>query len=374
MMTKVLHLINGEHYAGAERVQDLLALRLPAEGFDCGFACLKPQLFETHRRSQQTPLHVLPMRSRFDLNAAQQLARLLARDGYQVLHAHTVRAALVARLSTRWHPLPIVQHIHSPTREETNQGWRNRLNSFIEERWGWPGVQRLIAVSSSLGQYLQNLGVAPPKIAIVPNGVPILTTHCQWEAPHEGGEWTLGVVALFRPRKGLEVLLNALAHLRAQGRPVRLLAVGGFESPEHERRVREQVDALGLACAVEWTGFTTDVGAHLRRMHLFVVPSLFGEGLPMVLIEAMAAGVPVIASRVQGIPEVLGGDPMAGLTVTPGDVEDLVRAITRVISGHIDARTLAQAGHARQREHYSDESMARGVASVYRDLLTTTSP
>ena len=93
---------------------------------------------------------------------------------------------------------------------------------------------------------------------------------------------------------------------------------------------------------ITWTGFTRDVAAELRQMDLLVLPSLFGEGLPMVVLEAMAAGVPVVATRVAGIPEAIrhGRD---GVLVTPGDPEDLARAIADVVGGQYDWSALRRA-------------------------------
>ncbi|HEY6564281.1 MAG TPA: glycosyltransferase family 1 protein, partial [Pirellulaceae bacterium] len=92
---RVLHLINGEHYSGAERVQDLLGLRLPSEGFDVGFACVKPDRFPGQRLSRNCPLYLTPMSSRGSLAPVGELTRIVRGEGYQLLHAHTPRTALL---------------------------------------------------------------------------------------------------------------------------------------------------------------------------------------------------------------------------------------------------------------------------------------
>ncbi|KAF7962372.1 hypothetical protein AWV80_22645 [Cupriavidus sp. UYMU48A] len=107
----------------------------------------------------------------------------------------------------------------------------------------------------------------------------------------------IGTVALFRQRKGLEVLLQALALLREKGQSVRLLAVGAFETTQYEKHIREVTAKLNLDDAITWAGFTLDVATEFKKMDVFVLPSLFGEGLPMVVIEAMALGLPVVATR-----------------------------------------------------------------------------
>jgi len=113
---------------------------------------------------------------------------------------------------------------------------------------------------------------------------------------------------------------------------------------------------------------TRDVTEELRQMDLLVLPSLFGEGLPMVVLEAMAAGVPVVATRVAGIPEAIrhGRD---GVLAAPGNAEELARAIADVIGGHYDWSALRKSAFARHAQHFSDRAMAAGVAAVYRELL-----
>ncbi len=130
-MSKVLHLINGEFYAGAERVQDLLALHLPQFGYECGFACLKPVAFPEMRRAQTAPLHLLPMASRVDLSQVWRIARLLKRDGYRLLHTHTARTALMGRWAATLARVPMVHHVHSPTSRDTEHAFRNWANALV---------------------------------------------------------------------------------------------------------------------------------------------------------------------------------------------------------------------------------------------------
>lgn len=361
---RVLHLINGEHYSGAERVQDLLALRLPDEGFDVTFACVKPGRFAEARRSQQSPLLDVPMRSRIDLSCVSRLARLLRADGFQLLHTHTPRTALVGGLAAARAGVPMIYHLHSPTARDTTHRLRNWLNA-ASERLSWRRACRIIAVSHSLGQYAIQRGFPRERIAVVPNGVPTTELPRRFDPQ---GTWTLGTVALFRPRKGIEVLIDALALLRIQQRPARLLAVGGFETPEYEAEIRDRIRCHQVDDLIEWTGFTRNVAAELARMDLFILPSLFGEGLPMVVLEAMASGVPVIASRVEGVPEAVR-DGLDGLLAEPGNATDLAKQISRVMDGQDEWNHLRQSAFERQRTTFSDESMAAGVAAVYREVL-----
>jgi glycosyltransferase involved in cell wall biosynthesis len=364
-VARVLHVINGEHYAGAERVQDLLAQCLPEFGFEVAFACVKPGQFAQLRQSQNARLYNLPMRNRLDFGVAGKIARLVRNEQYSLIHCHSVRTALVGSLAAKLAGVPMVYHVHSPASRDTTRLWMNRLNNLVE-RLSLSRASRLIAVSESLKEHMVRQGFDPSRITVVHNGVPAL-----YEVPFRlppSGQWTFGTAALFRPRKGIEVLLNSLAILRKQGLPVRLRAVGKFESAQYERKIHALADHLGLKDIIEWTGFTGDVTAELLKMDLFVLPSLFGEGLPMVLLEAMAAGVPAVATDVEGVWETIqhGQD---GLIVPAGDPKALAQALTDVIEGKYDWSALRDRAIKRQAQSFSHYSMAEGVAEVYRQVL-----
>jgi glycosyltransferase involved in cell wall biosynthesis len=209
-------------------------------------------------------------------------------------------------------------------------------------------------------------GIRAERIVCVPNGVPATNNRAERRPPT--GTWTLGAVALFRPRKGIEVLLEALSVLRSRNVNVRLRAVGGFESSLYKADVFGLAERLDLAEAIDWIGFTRNVNRELAKINLFVLPSLFGEGLPMVVLEAMAAGVPVVASRVEGVPEAVVHRE-SGLLVDPGSVSQLARSIEEAVDGGIDYGALSRGARARHADLFSDTTMAAGVAAVYRDVL-----
>jgi len=200
----------------------------------------------------------------------------------------------------------------------------------------------------------------------VPNAVPVRGQLPERPLPKE--PWTIGICALFRPRKGIDVLIRALAKLKADGVKVKLRAVGYFHEPQYEIQLKRLVSELGLQQIVEWHGFSANVYDELARMDLFVLPSLFGEGLPLAILEAMAAGVPVVSTAVEGTPEAVR-DGIDGVIVPPGDVNALAGGLKRVIRGELDWRALRVSAHRRQEEFYSDTELARRVASIYQQVL-----
>lgn len=363
--TSVLHIVNGEFYAGAERVQDLLALRLPEFGYQVIFSCLKNGLFCEKRKAKEATLHRFTMRSKLDLWIAFGIARLARQNGCCLIHTHTARGALVGQLVARLSGLPMVHHVHSPTMVDTETAWRNIRNSMAE-RLSLAHAARLISVSQQLQTYLHVRGFEIDRTRTVWNGVPMRE---MMRRPYRAGEpLVIGTVALFRPRKGIETLLQAMARLVQSGQDIHLHAVGPFERAPYRDSVLHLAGELGISDRIRWTGFTEDPAEEYRHMHVFVLPSLFGEGLPMAVLEAMSAGLPIVCTRVEGISEVIR-DGRDGLLVHPGNIDDLADALRGLVTGEIDGARLGDSGWLRQREVFSDVAMAKGVAAVYREVI-----
>lgn len=362
--TRVLHVINGEHYSGAERVQDLLASGLPTFGYDVAFACVKPGSFEQRRQAQSVPLEKVSMRGKFDLTAAKRLARVFKELDCQFLHAHTPRSLLVASGAAKLLGCPLVYHVHSPVGRDSKRAWANRLNTWLETRC-LQKASRLICVSDSLRDYMRGLGHTDDRLRVVHNGVPVAGMEASLDNVRPF--WKIGMVALFRPRKGLEVLLEALHKLSEQNMPVKLQCIGAFESPEYELEILELAARLNVGHLIEWTGFASDVSARLKQLQMLALPSLFGEGLPMVVLEAMAVGLPVVASKVEGVPEAVR-DGQEGLLFEPGNAAELASQLRQLVTNKALWHELSYAGWQRQRDSFSDHSMAAGVAAVYDEL------
>jgi len=373
-LVKCLHIINGEHYSGAERVQDLLGLSMDRFGYEVHFAALKDGKFDQNRRST-CPFHLEKMHGRWDFSITKRLGQWVRKEGFKVLHAHTPRTLMVASSVAKRTGTPVVYHVHSPVGRDSTRWLQNWINLFVEKR-SLRHVNKMIAVSDSIGQYMGELGYGPDRLIVVPNGVPIvddamLTSSRSENDFHSPWKYTLGTVALFRPRKGTEVLLDSVAELSATGLDVGLLAVGGFETPEYEAMLKAKVEKLGIQQRVHWTGFTRQVNGYFPKMDLFVLPSLFGEGLPMVVLESMAMGIPVVASRVEGIEQAIRQNVDGEISI-PGDSHDLAQRIARLVSGDVvDLAAMGKAARQRQQETFSDVSMCQATAAVYDQILGT---
>jgi glycosyltransferase involved in cell wall biosynthesis len=362
----VLHIINGEHYAGAERVQDLLGQQLPNFGYRPAFACLKPGQFAAMRKDSDAPLYDVAMNRRTDFSPIKRLSAIVRSEGCRIIHTHTARSALVGAAVSWRTGVPMVHHVHSLTSCDTAHRFRNWMNC-LAERIVLRRAKAIIAVSEAVGRYVREQGFG---VHVVPNGVPARKAVPPRDVRER--DWTIGMIALFRPRKGLEVLFEALAELRARGLPVRLRAVGSFETPDSERQIQRLASQLLLDSAIDWAGFARDIDGEMAHMDLFVLPSLFGEGLPMVVLEAMSAGLPVVASAVSGVPEAIR-DGVEGLLVEPSRPTALADAIARFVTGDVSWQSLSSAALLRHAECFSEVRMAVEVARVYDGVMSPAS-
>jgi glycosyltransferase involved in cell wall biosynthesis len=174
----------------------------------------------------------------------------------------------------------------------------------------------------------------------------------------------VGVVCVLRPEKNLGQLLEAFARVRRRRVHLRLLIVGGGPEEATLRALARQLSLSEVCCLLP---STPDVGSALRSIDIFVHPSL-SEGLPNAVMEAMASGCAVIASRVGGTPELIE-DGVSGRLVNPGDLDDLIAALGALIDDPASRARLAAAGTARIAREFSLRSSALRLEQIYESYL-----
>ena len=365
---RVLHVVNGEYYAGAERVQDLLAQHLPETGCDVGFACVKADQFPLQRQCQDVPLEQTARSYPWSAAAGGDIARIIREHPYDIVHSHTPRSAWAAARAAKVTGVPLVHTIHDVSLGQPANWARKVVDRYTISQLR--NAEFVTAVSPSTLDLAQRLRLGQRR-RMIRNGVPAARPGFHRTAPGQsnaGRQWNLGTVALIRPCKGVEVLIRAVATLRRRGCPATATVVGTFDSQQYQRQIMDLVQRLDVAELIDFAGFSSDVPAHLEKFDLFVMPSVGPEGLPMVLLESMAHGLPTVGSDVSGIGDVVrpGVD---GLLFPPGDDEALADAIETFISGEIDWKSMSDAARDRHAEEFSAQRMAMEFAQVYRELL-----
>jgi glycosyltransferase involved in cell wall biosynthesis len=362
MALKILHVDPERAWGGGEEQVIELTTYLSRAGHRSEVAC--DAAGELCRRLQEQKLPWLPLRVRSDgdLLAAWRLRHLVRAARYDLVHFHTARAHALApwlhgiqvkRVVTRRMDYPVKKSI-----------WSRLLYTR--------SVDAVIAISMGVQTALQAGAVPAEHMRLIPSGVdmnrfssaPQTREQLRLRYGFSEHEIVILSVGALVERKGHLTLLSAVRHLRNQGTQLRYLVCG--DGPLRTALASE-AHKLGVAENVVFAGFCDDIPAHLAAVDLFVhIPRW--EGLGVAVIEALAAGLPVVASGVGGIPELIK-DGVTGLLVPPQDSVAVARALQRLINDPGYARTLGQTGQTLVRSKFDIKAMARANEALYYELL-----
>lgn len=295
------------------------------------------------------------------LRPAVKLYGALGRIRPAIVHTNSTKMHLLAGATARTRGLPVVWHMRDLLTEDGARRWLER------------GVRRVqpevIAISEAVAAQFEGMDC---RVHVIPNGIPLQRFE-PGDAP-EGLAEQLGlsgdgpvvtIVGRLTPWKGHRVLLRAWPEVIARVPEARLLVVGevAFWEERYEGELRALAEELGVAESVRWAGYREDVPDLLRLSDLLVLPS-FDEPFGRVVIEAMAVGLPVVATDGGGVPEIVE-DGETGLLVPAGEPGALAEAIVAVLKEPALARQMGEAGRRRAVERFDVRRVARQVMEVY---------
>ncbi len=312
-------------------------------------------------------LFPLRLRKPHQVGAALRFARILREHRIQILHSHLFYSSLFASPIGWLCRVPVI--LETPhVREHWRQSWLK--SRFVVDRLAGRFVDYYIAVSKANARYLvEEKRLPQSKVVVIQNGcdvgrfdakrpVPAWLYESLHIAPTDP---VLIVMGRLEPQKGHRVLLEALPAVRREFPQVRLVCLGeGVLRDELEKQTR----TLGLEDTVRFVGFQHNVSDWLTLADLTVLPSYY-EGLPLAAIESLAAGRPVVATAVDGTPEVVV-DGKTGLTVPPGDSARLAEAICQLLRDRELRRRLAEAGRQWVLKRFSQERQVKQTRDFYR--------
>ncbi len=363
----ILYFSNSLVRAGAEEHILTLLHGLDRQLFRAHFVCM-PEVAEQVRRDVPGDVQLTALRLRHPrhVGAALRLGRLLKAEQIDILHAHLFYASVFAAPIGRLCRVPVM--IETPhLREHWRHGWLK--GRFFVDRLVGRLVDRYIAVSEANARYLVGQkGLPVNKIVTIRNGCDVTRFAAHRPAPI-GLRETLGfrpedpvlvVLARLEPQKGHRVLLDALPTVLQQFASTRLVCVG---EGSLRRELQTQAHALGVSEAVRFVGYQANVADWLALADISVLPSLY-EGLPLAVLESLCAGRPVVATAVDGTPEVVV-DGRTGLTVEPGEAAALADAICRLLRDPDERRRLAHAGRAWVEERFDQRRQVRETQDLY---------
>ena len=327
-----------------------------------------PNAFVAAARAAGIEVEVIRERFRFDTRVVGQLQRIAALRAPDVIETHMIKSHFLVKMSGLGRRLPWVAYHHGYTTTDLKMRFYNQLN-----RWSLPSAARVITVCEPFARQLATAGVERERISVRHNSIspPAPVGPGEAEALRralgvgEGERVILSVGRLSREKGHLE-LVEALGVLRRRLNPesgLKLVIVG--EGPERVRLERK-ASAVGVADQIVFAGQTDDVRPFYAMADVLALPSN-SEGSPLVLREAMAAGLPVVATRVGGVPEIAVAGESA-LLVAPRDPAGMAAALDRVLSDEGLARGLAASASARGADHFSPEAQIRSLVKIYQGL------
>ncbi len=363
---KILQICSAGELGGGEKHLADLANGLALRGHDVFVAVIpaSPLLNELPAVLEQNIVE-LPMRNSLNVASALQLARFVREHEIEIVHAHVARDYPLAALASRRARarLVLTRHVLFPL---------NRIHKLTLRR-----TALVIAVSQAVAEGLRAQSIFDPdKIVCIHNGIDVdrFAKGREDVAGHQPGadkKLRVGMIGHLAPIKGQEDFIQAAAIVCGLRDDVEFIIAGEDKSHsgEHRRGLEKLIDELDLNARVKLIGWVEDVVELLPTFDLFVSPSR-SEPFGLSIVEAMAAGVPVIATMSEGAREIVE-DNQTGRLVPIGDTEAMAKAIGELLSNRKESDRLGENARRVVRERFSLERMLEATEQVFRDVLET---
>lgn len=325
--------------------------------------------FELLRQKAQVwdaPLLSIPDRGPWDWRVALQLLKICRRERVAIWHGHDYKSNAIGLLLRPFWPMRLVTTVHGWVKQTR----RTPLYYGID-RLCLPQYERAICVSEDLHAHCLKCGVPPERCLVIENAIDTRQFSRRLgrrEAKERLGfspdRLLVGAVGRLSAEKGFDVLISAVDRLLEVGFDLELLIVG---DGDQEDRLRQMISRLRREDRIRLLGYRTDTVELYQAMDVLALSSV-REGLPNVLLEAMAMEIPVVATRISGIPRLVRHGE-SGLLVEPGVVGELTEALARMLSDASLRARLCHAGRRTIEAGYSFEARMRRIVAVYDDLL-----
>jgi glycosyltransferase involved in cell wall biosynthesis len=365
----VLHIIGTLQLGGAESQVATLAQALNNERYTVSVCCLHREGAQANvLRNKGINVVSFNMRLRYWPVTVYRLYRLIKQLNVQIVHTHLYDSGIWGRLVGKLAGAPVIM-----TTEHGMTLWK-KSHHLILERFVNQFTDKIIAVSEDIRRRrIEHEGVPPEKIITIPNAVNIeqfsqasARNKIRKQLNLDSYAPVVGAVARLVPPKRLDYLLAA-ARLVCQAAPqARFIIIG--DGPLRQELENQAAELKEVGC-VQFLGSRQDIPDLLSALDIFVLSSE-REGLPVAMLEAMAASVPVVVTGVGGIPEVIR-DGQNGLLVPPHEPERLAQAILNLIGDPGLRRNLAEQGLKTVNAHFSANAVSRQIIALYDDLLKT---
>ena len=365
----IMHLSSTSGPGGAEMLVSRIASGLDQARFRSHVGLFAPGWLKDRCEKESLPTVVLPMRSQWDVAWVARCCAVVRSQRVDLIHAHEFRANVYGAIVAKLCGVPLVGTVHG----------KNYYPDHVKRRMAYRWVSKtatMVAVSEDLRRFLQDrVGVRRDRITRIYNGVDMPerlfregVAQFRCNLGIQPSEFAIGIVGSLYPVKGHRHLFDAFRSVLTLHPKTKLLVVG---QGDLESSLKQQALDLGIDRAVSFLGLRNDVPNILAALDLFVLPSL-SEGLSVALLEAMSTGVPVVASRVGGNPEIVQ-DGQTGLLVSPENAQELAGRILEMMTHREKTKLFGERGREWVSQNFTTARMLGHYQDLYTECLSGTS-
>ena len=367
---KVLHLINTLSAGGAELHLLTLCRRLRIHGVEPVVACLREHVEGSRSLRQdfeRAGVRVVDLGAarRYDSRFFGRIGRCVAAERPDILHTHLPRADMAGAFVKLTRPSVIwLSSVHAIYSVDWSGRWSLPLVRIF-----WRRANRVLCISHAVRDWLIRHGLPPERAAVIHYGIETETLRVAKKSLREiwqlDEKFVIGSIARLEPRKGHQVLIQAMPEILRQVPHAQLL-IAGHDPWGYGAELRRLIQVAHLDDHVRLVGFQNDVVSFLAALDVFAFATS-SEGFGQVLVEAMAAGKPAVASRVAPLTEIAVHGESA-LLVEPGRPAAFADALIRLAREPLERQRLARRARERVERYFTAERMAAETCSLYRDL------
>jgi glycosyltransferase involved in cell wall biosynthesis len=347
---RVLIVTGNAIVGGMESAVLRLAEKLPRAAFDLNALCPFESAFTVSLRACGVPVHVAPVTEKLRWHAIQRAASIVREHDIDVIHAHMPAAHAVAALAGSATHTPVLATIHAMHLSM----WDLEVHKLANTH--------LCFVSEAGRAHALAVGVAPSRASVIRNGV-----DSERFAPRHGervnASPAVGYVGRLSPEKNPALFVRVAARVRAQMPHVRFVVVG--DGPLRGE-LETLADSLSIRASITFAGECTDMPARYRDLDLLMLTS-WHEGTPLAVLEAMASGVPVIATDVGGVPELIVASS-TGCLAPPGDEVRLAELAVELLAAPATLRRMGVDARAHARAHFAIDEQVRKTAALLHEV------
>lgn len=354
---KIIHIITSLNFGGAEIMLLDLARGFPQEFFEVKVATVvRGGVLVEDFRAAGIETHIFQKKGKLGLGVIWKLWRFLRREKSDVVHTHLFGGDTWGRIAAVLAGAPVI--ISTEHNTNFDEGWMKRKTKKFLSYF----TKKIVAVSEAVKNYsVSRDKIKAKKIIVIANGIN-LEKFAGIPEKEFGDPPVIGIVGRLEEQKGHKYLFEALNLIKAI--PWVLWVVGdGSRKAELERLAKD----LNLRERIIFLGARKNIAEILSGIDIFVFPSLW-EGLGLAVLEAAAAGKPIVASRVGGIPEIID-DGKTGILVEPKNVKSLADGLEHVLLGKVDAREMGERAREMVKKKFSAEKMVEEYEKLYKELL-----